>query len=630
MLLALLPGTCVSAQSIAVDSLRSIFRTTANEEERFTAYESVVLLLVDERDTTASRQALDTLNGLTQGDDSRSGRYQYAEAYRAKSVQDWSVAFASAVASFDIHQSLGEGRLAARAGELAGLVASRMGKLEEAFKIQQRALVEAKRVNDDEYTLSLLSELGNTHRRLNNFDKAETYSLQSLELIRKLGMIENEVIILSTLGIIAKKQNRLDGANDYYEQALARADDLPVEKRDINKGNVYLNLAQLANSRNNREEAINYATKAIHAFEPDEYFRQRAFMNLQLGTAHLKLKRYNEAEKYYRNAVAGARGVSNIIAGGEKGLLFVFRETEQLDSTVHYLEKAAATREAAIEKNRIESIAEMEAKYQTKEQQAEIERLAYEDGINRDKLSRQRNLIIGGLLIMSVLSGFLYFIWQQRQRISRQHQIIEVALNEKETLLKEIHHRVKNNLQMISSLLSLQSRFIDDPAALSAMEMGRQRVRSMAIIHQRLYLRDSLSPEIGVKDYLEQLVTELLGVLNVKGLALKLEMHLEDIKLDIDRMIPLGLIANELITNSLKYAFTGREDGLLSINLQKVGDDIVLQIADDGSGYDPAATDTRNSFGSLLISTLSEQLAAELQIATTNGTTVTLRFPETE
>ncbi|OAV44453.1 hypothetical protein A3850_008105 [Lewinella sp. 4G2] len=505
-----------------------------------------------------------------------------------------------------------------------------MGKLEEAFKIQQRALVEAKRVNDDEYTLSLLSELGNTHRRLNNFDKAETYSLQSLELIRKLGMIENEVIILSTLGIIAKKQNRLDGANDYYEQALARADDLPVEKRDINKGNVYLNLAQLANSRNNREEAINYATKAIHAFEPDEYFRQRAFMNLQLGTAHLKLKRYNEAEKYYRNAVAGARGVSNIIAGGEKGLLFVFRETEQLDSTVHYLEKAAATREAAIEKNRIESIAEMEAKYQTKEQQAEIERLAYEDGINRDKLSRQRNLIIGGLLIMSVLSGFLYFIWQQRQRISRQHQIIEVALNEKETLLKEIHHRVKNNLQMISSLLSLQSRFIDDPAALSAMEMGRQRVRSMAIIHQRLYLRDSLSPEIGVKDYLEQLVTELLGVLNVKGLALKLEMHLEDIKLDIDRMIPLGLIANELITNSLKYAFTGREDGLLSINLQKVGDDIVLQIADDGSGYDPAATDTRNSFGSLLISTLSEQLAAELQIATTNGTTVTLRFPETE
>lgn len=231
-----------------------------------------------------------------------------------------------------------------------------------------------------------------------------------------------------------------------------------------------------------------------------------------------------------------------------------------------------------------------------------------------------------GLVILGLLSAFLYFLLQQRRRIVAQNATIKQSLFEKDTLLKEIHHRVKNNLQMVSSLLSLQADYIEDDAALDAIEMGQQRVRSMAIIHQRLYLRDEVTTSVNARDYLDQLIGELMSALNINGLALKLNKQLEDIDLNIDRLIPLGLVANEVITNALKHAFTGRERGELTVSFRRVADEIELLIIDDGIGSG-GFVGHDDSFGNLLVRTFTEQLEGTLLIDGKEGTMVRLRFP---
>ncbi|PPK88156.1 two-component sensor histidine kinase [Neolewinella xylanilytica] len=200
------------------------------------------------------------------------------------------------------------------------------------------------------------------------------------------------------------------------------------------------------------------------------------------------------------------------------------------------------------------------------------------------------------------------------RKISYQKEGLQQLHDQKDLLLREIHHRVKNNLQMVSSLLSLQTQFIEDPAAWDAIEMGRQRVRSLAILHQRMYLRDHMTPAVNARSYLDQLIRELLQTLNVGGINLQLQKRLEDIDLDIDRLIPLGLIANEVITNAIKHAFTLRNAATLTVELLRDADDIELRIADDGRGIRPEEISGKESFGSLLIHTFAEQLDGRLSI----------------
>ena len=192
--------------------------------------------------------------------------------------------------------------------------------------------------------------------------------------------------------------------------------------------------------------------------------------------------------------------------------------------------------------------------------------------------------------------------------------------------MREIHHRVKNNLQLISSLLTLQGRSIDDKMAIQAINEGKTRVRSMALIHQNLYNKENLT-EIGIKDYLEKLSEELFLTYNIDGDRVKLELNVEDIDVDVDILVPLGLIINELITNSLKYAFPNQISGLIKINIFVKNNDLIFEIEDNGIGYDP--TEIReNSFGSTLISALTSQLEGKMSIDSNDGTKIKIVFTD--
>jgi two-component sensor histidine kinase len=204
---------------------------------------------------------------------------------------------------------------------------------------------------------------------------------------------------------------------------------------------------------------------------------------------------------------------------------------------------------------------------------------------------------------------------------------IREALGEKEVLLKEVHHRVKNNLQIISSLLNLQSNQIADQKTRDALRESQNRVRSMALIHEKLYQSSDLA-KIDFSEYVKSLAADLFRSYQ-RGLGkVNLIVEADEVALELDRAIPCGLILNELITNALKYAFSEGRYGTLRVELRAGPDhEIKLQVADDGVGM-PPGFDYRNadSLGIKLVQSLTAQLDGQLQVEQSNGTVFQISF----
>jgi two-component sensor histidine kinase/CheY-like chemotaxis protein len=217
----------------------------------------------------------------------------------------------------------------------------------------------------------------------------------------------------------------------------------------------------------------------------------------------------------------------------------------------------------------------------------------------------------------------------ERERIENK---LKKSLEEKEILLKEIHHRVKNNLQIISSLLNLQSRYITDEKMLDIYKESQNRVKSMAIIHEKLYQSEDLA-KIDFEDYVKSLILDLFNSYGVNESRIQLEVNIKDILLDINTAIPCGLIVNELVTNSIKHGFP-TENNLLTNNKGKIavstvkGDEFyVMTVYDNGVGF-PENLDFQNtdSLGMQLVVNLTSQLRGTVELERGNGTLFRITF----
>lgn len=230
----------------------------------------------------------------------------------------------------------------------------------------------------------------------------------------------------------------------------------------------------------------------------------------------------------------------------------------------------------------------------------------------------QLYLWIGSILILILFGTAFFYAKLKKAKVK-----IEEKNKEREVLLREIHHRVKNNLQIISSLLSLQSRKLEDSNARKAVNEGRSRIKSMSLIHEKLYGNNELS-EINMKEYINELSAFLRNTYKPKS---NITQHIsaDDMNLDIDTAIPLGLILNELISNSFKYAFSEHDEGEINISLEYSEDEYVLKVKDTGPGF-PQNFESLKSMGMRLINSLSEQLDGVKSFENINGALFTLKF----
>jgi PAS domain S-box-containing protein len=205
---------------------------------------------------------------------------------------------------------------------------------------------------------------------------------------------------------------------------------------------------------------------------------------------------------------------------------------------------------------------------------------------------------------------------------------LKTSIKEKDTLLREIHHRVKNNLQIISSLLNLQSRYIKDSEALDVFTESQNRVRSMAIVHEKLYKSDNIS-KIDFAEYINDLASNLFYNYNIEPNKLTINTNIENIFFDVDTSIPCGLIVNELLTNCVKHAFPGDKTGHINIDVENNEGNYTLNVSDDGVGF-PETIDYKNTdtLGLQLVTNLVNQLNGTIEIKNNDGTNIKIKFQE--
>lgn len=275
-------------------------------------------------------------------------------------------------------------------------------------------------------------------------------------------------------------------------------------------------------------------------------------------------------------------------------------------------------------------------------QQAEKQRTYQKDLLQKQaQIDNSRKLIylvITGLALALLLALAFYRNYKNTQKANRiialqkketeeKKIIIENSLVEKETLLKEIHHRVKNNLQIISSLLNLQANQTDDENLKRIMAEAKNRISSMALIHQKVYQSENLS-SIDFQAYIEQMVQSMESLFNSSKKQITCNINTNGIILDIDTSIPLGLIINELLTNIYKYAFADQNSGTVTVILQKKNaEETELHISDNGKGLPPDFDlNSLNSLGLKLVKGLSNQLKGTIRFENNYGTHCFITF----
>ncbi len=480
-------------------------------------------------------------------------------------------------------------------------------------------------LNDSLGMIRASSKLGFILFELKRIDDALQYHHRALNLAISIKDTAEISIAYSNIGLAYEKKEKNDTALIYYQRSFEldqqTDDQFALLYDQYNLGNIYRKIE-------NYPLALAYTEKA---WEGAKKVGSRAIINYSqtlLGSIYMKLDQTRKGidllnELIESGAIQSTVDLSDIHAN----LYLGYKEIGDISSAFHHLEIYHELSDSLLNQNITQQINNLEIEYQTEKTRQELALANSEKEIAELKLDsfRFRLYFLSGVLLL--ISGLLYYLYRLNRQVKDQNLIITRSLEEKEVLLKEIHHRVKNNLQVISSILSLQSKSEDDPNVISALKLGQNRVRSMALIHQNLYEENNLTG-IEVKQYFDKLTRSLFHSYNISPHRIRLETDIQDLHLDVETVIPLGLIVNELITNSLKYAFPGDLEGTIKVKLQESNGTLHLDVTDDGIGWEQLPEKTGKSFGYRLINAFKQQLKAQLDIDSTNGTSVHMLIRE--
>lgn len=421
----------------------------------------------------------------------------------------------------------------------------------------------------------------------------------------------------------------------YFNDILSVRTDEELVSANLLKGKVLGNIGKCYVLQKEYKSAIPFLEESIeiiNEYSKGKFSSDFIENSLELTDCYLQLKDYEKATDYLTKIDTPIK-TANIL---KKNSLYaaLYDRTGDYKTSTTYLKRNIRIRDsidekdAKIKKQQLTAVISQDlenSKNMFEEQKLELEKSRI-DIIEKDKsISLVFILLVFALLgLTSLVYAYQKSIKSQRL-IAEQKHIIENSLIEKDSLLKEIHHRVKNNLQMVSSLLSLQTKNTRSKAAIAALEEGKSRVKAMALIHQKLYQNDDLSV-IEMQGYIESLINSVQSVYKKGGHNINITIDAEGVELDIDRAIPFGLILNELVSNSFKYAFPNDEDdGKIYIHLRKIaGKEGFFEYTDNGVGL-PEDTDERanSSMGIRLMNRLANQLQTNLN---TDRTSDGVRF----
>lgn len=468
----------------------------------------------------------------------------------------------------------------------------------------------------------------------NNYDFAYPYLKQSIAMYEKLNPRENAKAMLEIYNRIVWYYN----LKDKYDSC-----DIIFKKQDTlihllnNPPTTIRYLSFKANNlirRNKENRALPLLLEAEQLSEKYNFTHTEGFIfntNLQ-GVIAFKEKNYARAEKLFLKSLSIAEKME--YSKSKEGVLLHLAELYEQKGDYFLANKYNLQHEEVALK-----IATDNSQKSLREAELQLSVLAKENELSQK--AKERKGFLAALIAGFILLILVYRNFSLKQKSNRQLESLNQTLAiknslldkrnaENELLLKEIHHRVKNNLEVVSSLLELQSAQIEDPSVQSAMLASQNRVHSMGIIHQKLYQGEHLAA-IEMRDYFINLGESIVSSFNAEG-RVKVECDMPKLILDVDTAISVGLITNELLTNSLKYAFVEKEKGEIKISLQERDTEggLLLKIADDGIGKRMDEKAKGTGFGTQLVNLLTQQLNGTLTYEISNGTSVSLNFKRTK
>lgn len=517
-----------------------------------------------------------------------------------------------------------------------GIVYERLGNYSRCAEIYLKALAGFEKAGREDYMSFAYANLGNVYVRMGEKEKAKSTYLAALDIKITYNDRRGEAVIYNNLSAIYNSADELDSAILLAEKSAI----IREEIRD-NGGliDIYNQLGEVHGKKGAYEKGIGYLKKAYDIASASDSKALKAKSAIGLGKLFNELRRDRESINYLKEGFALSQKASEreIIREANMALATYYRQRQDPRGYAYY-ERAVQLDDSLRNDEETRKITRLEMQYEFDKEREflELERktqeLAFSAELDRQRF--QRNIGLGalgsGLIILLILWRSYRIQKSNRTLLQKQNEKLGIALRDRENLLKEIHHRVKNNLQVVSSLLSLQSRSIKDPAALDAIEEGRNRVKAMGLIHQNLYQEENLVG-VNLPQYIEKLTDNLLESYKIQHADIHINRKVEKLSIDVDTLIPLGLILNELISNSLKYAFEGRKEGKIDLYIGKSEEGLKVEIADDGVGL-PGDFNFHESksMGYKLIRAFVKKMKAKFEIVSEQGTRVKILLPDTK
>lgn len=486
-----------------------------------------------------------------------------------------------------------------------------LGQFEKAHEYAFKALAIYEELRDEPGMANAFSYIGEILYSQQKYSEAAAYAQKGYDIQKRLNLKDDLAYSCQNLGDAWLQTGDYDKALAFQTEGLEIRREL---KNDLNIG---LSL----NSRGNVLKYMERYSEALGDYKAALIIgRMAGFQPLiqscvsNIGHVLNIQKKYREALPYHLEKLRSLHETSKWEDAPENYLLIAeaYSGIGKYDSAYHYQKLHSEIKDSLLTEESSARMSELQTQYETAQREAKI-------AVQEEKMKEQRTVIwaIAMVLIIALLTGTL--LWRLTLQLRKRNE-------EKEFLIKEIHHRVKNNLQVLSSLLHLQSRHIKDETALDAVREGQNRVDAMGLIHQKLYMGNNIAA-VEMRDYLQNLGHTLLDTFGLED-QVKINYKLEPINLDVDTAIPLGLIINELLTNSLKYAFTDGRQGIIEISLWINESNLLcLKVADNGPGKSAAPQlKGSTSFGSNLVEILSKKLKGKPQILEGEGYTTLIEF----
>jgi two-component sensor histidine kinase len=443
-------------------------------------------------------------------------------------------------------------------------------------------------------------------------NKTEEYFIKAAETAAKT----NDSVWMSSansnLGVHYNSQQQYNKAEIALKKSLSYFEN---KKDSINAGATLMNLgnSQLPLEKNN--EAIVSYKRSMVLIPYEKFPIVHSVAQSGIGIALTSQKKYVEALPYLKkgNAIAKQINYTEQIMETNNALAEYYAQTHNFEEAFKLSIVSQQLKDSVLTKTQDKNMADALIEFETEKKDAQLKVLELEKEKSKQRQLLLTVLAVSGILIATLIGFFLYKNRKSNALLAKQKAMLEKTVDEKNVLLKETHHRVKNSFQMVSSLLSYQANNMVDNEAKLAIKEAQNRVRSMVLIHQKLYSKDQL---VGIdsKEYIEDFTNDVIQSHEYRDKKIDCIFNLESLILDIETITPIGLILNELLINTIKHAFKNETvNNKITIYFKRQEEALVLIVKDNGVGLNGSVSES--SFGLKLIKTLAKKLKGEFTIS---------------